>query len=607
MTQAASLHRRSPLLIAVCAAALVVLLPVRASAQKEAFIDAFVAFHSALAGRYGDEGGRVTASLERMSASLDAWERSSAAAEAELKARATTGPAELALHYLEQRQSAAAIAAMSAAVQAEPRRAALHLFLGLMHDAAGHVPEAAAAFRIAWELEPANPLHAYLAADRRAAGSDDSLGPLVTALMTANARGPVARLRAPFVLFALLDDAAADTPIFAPAAYAAGFRLMAEERYRDAIRQFRDATSLDPLVADPAGRSERVAQGIAALKERRGDAAIAHLEAALASLPKSSEAHRILGVAYRAVGRLAESITQFDAAVTLAPRDERARVALGSARAEARDMEAAERVLRETLELLPASGEARWALADVYEQLDRGAEAIPVLEAAAALTVPVGKARLYWRIADLAHRHQDYDKVVTALVWRTRLLPNEPIAHKDLGLAYSRAGRNDEALVELLMASLLGHEDAETLATMGQIHLTAGRFENAEPLLRRAVALDPRLPQARYALGSTLLRLGQAAEGKKELDEFQRLRAAALEDQRRGFEIATLTHEAELLVAAGRLEAALVPYQRAAALGAPAEVYRQLAAVYGKLGRSAERDRALAAYEQRRNSVETVK
>ena len=56
-----------------------------------------------------------------------------------------------------------------------------------------------------------------------------------------------------------------------------------------------------------------------------------------------------------------------------------------------------------------------------------------------------------------------------------------------------------------------------------------------------------------------------------------------------------------------RFEAALVPYQRAAALGAPAEVYRQLAAVYAKLGRSADRDKALAAYEQRRNSLETVK
>lgn len=391
--------------------------------------------------------------------------------------------------------------------------------------------------------------------------------------------------------------------MFAPAAYAGGFALIAEGRYRDAVEQFRSIVARDPLVADPAGRHEQVRQGIAALKERRGDAAIAHFQAAVAALPKSSEAHRILGVGHRAVGKLAESTTQFEAAVILAPRDERARVALGTTRAEARDLPAAERELRETIELLPASGEARWALADVYDALDRGPEAIATLEAAASLTVPAGKAPLYWRIAELAHRHQEYETVAAALSRRARLLPNEPIAHKDLGMAYSRAGRNDEALIELLMASLLGHDDAEMLGTIGQVHLTAGRFEAAEVALRRAIALDPRLPQARYALGSTLQRLGRSAEAKEQLDEFQRLQTAALEEQRRAFEIATLIHEAELAVQAGRLEAAIAPYEKAAALGAEPGVYLQLADIYAKLGRTAERDKALAAYEARRKAT----
>jgi tetratricopeptide (TPR) repeat protein len=350
-----------------------------------------------------------------------------------------------------------------------------------------------------------------------------------------------------------------------------------------------------------------VRQGIAALKERRGDAAIAHFEAAVAALPTSSEAHRILGVGYRAVGRLAESLAHFDAAVTLAPLDERARIALGTTHAEAGDLPAAERVLRETIERLPASGEARWALADVYEALDRGPDAIATLDEAASLTVPAGKAALYWRIAELAHRHQDFETVAAALSRRARLLPNEAGAHKDLGMAYSRAGRTDEALIELLMASLLGHEDAEMLGTMGQIHLAAGRFDAAEVALRRAIALDPRLPQARYALGSTLQRLGRSAEAKEQLDEFQRLRAAALEEQRRAFEIATLVHEAELAVQAGRLEAAIAPYEQAAALGAAPEVYQQLAAIYDKLGRTADRDKALAAYEERRKAAETAR
>ena len=562
--------------------ALLLLLPAPAAAQREAFVDALIAFHSALAGTYGDEGARVLASLDRMAASLEVWERAGRTADASL----TTGaPADLALHYLDQGQLADAIRAMEAAVQAEPRRAALHVFLGALHEAAGRQAEAAAAYRTAWTIEPRDPGHMYLAAD-------------LEGLMAAYARGE--RPRAPFLQLALVDDTTASTPVFAPAAYGAGFTAIAEGRYREAIERFREAAARDPLVADPAGRHERTLQGIAALKEKRGEAAVQHLQAAVAALPDSPEAHRVLGVVYRAMGRLPESLAAFDATIARAPRDERARIARGTTLAESGALDAAERSLRDTADMLPASGEARWALADVYERLGRGPDAIAVLQQAASLHVVAGKAALYWRIADLAHRQQDFERVVVELARRVRLRRNDPIAHRDLGMAHSRAGRNDEALLELLMAALLGHEDAEMLGAMGQIHLNAGRLDAAEPVLRRAIALDAQLPQPRYALGQTLLRLGRGVEAKQELDAFQRLRSAALADQRRSFEIETLMHEADLHVRAGRLEAAIAPYENAAGLGAPAEVYQRLAEIYEKLGRTAEQRKALAAYEQRR-------
>ena len=87
----------------------------------------------------------------------------------------------------------------------------------------------------------------------------------------------------------------------------------------------------------------------------------------------------------------------------LAPGDERARVALGSALIEAGRLEDAERALRDAIARLPASGDARWALADVYERQDRGTEAIRVLEESASLIVVAGKVHLYWRIAQIAH------------------------------------------------------------------------------------------------------------------------------------------------------------------------------------------------------------
>jgi Flp pilus assembly protein TadD len=311
---------------------------------------------------------------------------------------------------------------------------------------------------------------------------------------------------------------------------------VAQGRYKEAVTQFREAVRRDPLVVDPAAGTAAMVRGTEALRAGNFDAAIEHLRAAVEETPMSSEAHRILGAALRAKGDIAAGVERLREAVRLAPADERARVTLGRALAEAGRQDEAERALRETLEKLPASAETHWALADLYEQNDRGLEAVAELQRAAAMTVLAGKGALYFRLADLAHRHQDYELVASALGSRARLMPNEPGAHKDLGLAYARLGRQNLALVELVTTALLGLEDAETLAAIGQIHLEAGRFADAEEILRRAVARQPDLPQARYALGTALVRLGRAEEGKEHLAEFQRLRLQALEDQRRVFE-----------------------------------------------------------------------
>ena len=520
----------------VLAAAVVLLaLPLPSAAQKDSFRDSFISFHSALAGTYGDEGATASAALDRMDSSLVAWEQAQVKSAAELKARSAT-PAEFALFYAEAARFSEAADAMAAAIAAEQTRASLYAFQGLLLEASGRRQDAATTFLRAGTLDPADPVAAYLASARgRENPSAEELQPLVAALMTATDRRTQPRQKAPFVEFALINDASSRVPVFSPAAFADGFALFAKGQWRDAISQFRTALARDPLLVDPAGRHQQVLAGIKALREKRGPAALAELEAAVKALPDSAEAHRVLGVAYRALARLAESIRQLESAVRLAPGDERARVALGGTLAEAGRLADAERVLRETVAMLPASGLARWALADVYERLNKGLEAVGVLEEAATLTVVAGKAALYWRIAELAHRHQEFERVVVALSERARLLPNEPHAHKDLGLAYVRIGRDDEALVELLMTTLLGVEDVETLTAIGQIHLGAERFDAAEATLRRAVATDPKYSQARYALGTTLMRVGKTVEGKQQLDEFQRLRSAALDEQRRQF------------------------------------------------------------------------
>ena len=533
-------RRNGPALGVACLTLAACLFPAVAYAQKASFVDAFIRFHSRLIGTFGDEGPEIAAAIEDMASSLAGWRREADRLEADLTTAPGSAPADLAVLHLDRGRLDAALSAMDAAIQAEPSRAAFHRLRGLIHDAAGRRDEAVAALTRAWELDRSDPIAAYLLADRRtsldeAADIEPQLAALLDAYERTGAPEP-GRAPAPFFQLSLVSDLAADTPIFSPVLYADGLALVAAGRYEEAVARFREAAARDPLIADSSARSGPMAEGIAALREGRIAAALEPLAAAVNARPRSAEAHRILGGALKASGEAMRSVEHLTAAVRLAPEDERALVGLGRALIDAGRHAEAERALRDAVRVLPASAEARWALADLYETAGRADEAIRELETAATFLVLAGKHDLYWRRAELCHRQQDYACVTEALAERVRLVANEAGAHKDLGLAYTRRGRPAQALLELVMTALLGMEDADTLAAIGQIHLDAGRLAEAEVVLQRAVAMQPDLSQARYALGTTLVRLGRAAEGKQHLAEFQRLRTEALEQQQRTFE-----------------------------------------------------------------------
>jgi tetratricopeptide (TPR) repeat protein len=520
---------------------LLILVSTRAAAQKDPFIDAFIEFHTLLSGTYGDEGPAVSAALDKMAVALSVWEAANRKAEADLKSGPGGTPANLALFYLDAGRPGDALAAIDAAIEIEPRRAGLHMFRGVVLDGIGRGAEATTSLRTAWELDPNDAVTTYLLAERLSAGPDEDLEPQAAALLATYQRtGQSPRRRAPFIEVPLVDDRAADTPQFAPAAYAEGFALFGQARYLEAITAWRAAVSRDPLVADPASSSSQLAQGIATLKQGNVAQAIEQLASAIAASSSSSEAHRVLGTAYGASRNTEKSVEQLNEALRLAPENERARVTLGRVLVEAGRTDEAERTLREGIALLPVSGRMRWALADVYERRFDGPKAIRELEAATTLVVPAGKNRLYWRLTDLAHQIFDHEHVVSALAARTRLMRNDAGAHKSLGLAYLQAGQPTHALVELITSSLLGLEDAETLAAMGRIHLNAGRYAAAEEVLRKAIAAEPASAEARYALGSTLLRLGRTEEGKQQLAEFQRLQSAQLDERRKTIELELL-------------------------------------------------------------------
>src|SRR5437588_10501262 len=74
---------------AVALLAVFSMLPVAVAAQKDAFRDALIAFHTKVAGDYGDEGPLIAANLERMSSALAVWDETIRSVEQDLRPRLT--------------------------------------------------------------------------------------------------------------------------------------------------------------------------------------------------------------------------------------------------------------------------------------------------------------------------------------------------------------------------------------------------------------------------------------------------------------------------------------------------------------------------------------
>jgi tetratricopeptide (TPR) repeat protein len=349
----------------------------------------------------------------------------------------------------------------------------------------------------------------------------------------------------------------------------------------------------------------------------------------------------MLGVAYWLSADHEHSIEHLEQAVRLSPMDERARLMLARVLEEAGDIGRAEQLLVETVAKIPSSARAHFRLGRLREAANRTEDAVREYEAAVGIGVFTGEAPLLLDIGALHHREFDAARAEAAFARAIAARPNDGVAHRERGRALLDLGRADAAFVELAAALLVDAKDYESYVTLGQIHLDAGRYPQAIRLLTRAVAIEPDEPQGHYALAAALARSGRGDEASPHLDTFAKLQTLALEKRRHGIELSTarldagaLTEKGQFdravvawtrildewpdiaanhaglaaaLVGLGQLDTAAAHYERALALDAGTSVYRQLAALYERMGRpdAAAATRArLARTEQHAFGVE---
>ena len=176
---------------------------------------------------------------------------------------------------------------------------------------------------------------------------------------------------------------------------------------------------------------------------------------------------------HRLPAYLPTSIARIRAGLAAGAEHPDAPVVLGRALAEADSLDAAERVLAEAHAARPADHQAALWLGIVRRQAGRHADAVAPLRAA------------------------------------VRLAPRFTEARTQLAQALAGSGQTAEA-ASVLDAALALDPDRHAGAwnDLGFYRLQADGPDAALPALRRAVALDPRLPTARANLGTALLASG---------------------------------------------------------------------------------------------------
>jgi tetratricopeptide (TPR) repeat protein len=512
-------------------------------------------------------------------------------------------------------------------------RADVHVLRGLVLRELGTPAEALEAFRRARVLDPGNPVTAYylfdeerrsgvpgnreerrsgvpgnreerrsgVPGDREAAirgnasAAQEASEALAAAYPTLLQAKPQ-KSRTPFTRLVPLPGAAAGPPILPPAAYSQAFHDLERGDYERAIAEFRRAAASDSLIADPATGAEWMIRAVGALRQGRLADARSLLEQS--GRPRdSSEAHRVLGLVYWAQAEYEKSVASLKTAISLSPRNERARLALARVLNAAGRDDDAEGALHETVRLLPGSVLAHWWLTLAYEQTHRPAEARQEVEQVTAATA-FGQSQLYASIGRFALGDADGPAAIDAFARAVRANPNDPAMHRSLAGTLMQQDRDDEAVAEFVAALLIDPLDAAAHAGIGQIRLHAGRDADAVDALRRATDLAPGNSETRYALASALERLGRSEEAAQHFARVEQAQRQALADQRRELSVAALKQEAALRTAEGRFDAAIALYEKALTVEADPVVYGRLADLYAKVGRVADAARARALYEK---------
>ncbi|MDA9721885.1 tetratricopeptide repeat protein [Luminiphilus sp.] len=228
--------------------------------------------------------------------------------------------------------------------------------------------------------------------------------------------------------------------------------------------------------------------------------------------PKHPFGWKVLGVVLKQTGRLAESLSPMQSAVTLSPQDAEAHNNLGNTLKELGRLGESEASYRQAIALKPDFAEAHSNLGNALKELGRLDEAEACFRQAIALKNDIADA--HYNLGVMCQELGRLDEA-EATYKQAIALKNEYVdAHNNLGNTLKELGRLDEAEASYRQVIALKPDFAEAYSNLGNALTALGRLDEAEACFRQAIALKSDYAEAYNNLGGTLQELGRLRDAE---------------------------------------------------------------------------------------------
>jgi tetratricopeptide (TPR) repeat protein len=425
--------------------------------------------------------------------------------------------------YLDRGLTPDALDQFRRATSISPKWAEAALLLGLAYEAQGKHGDAGRALSAAARAKPDSAAIGYARVQHAVAGGvEDEISRALLDFRDRHDRvvrpsTPGAQAT-PFVRLGLLRESAGVAPVFAPALYAEGFRLLNGRHFTEAVASFQRALDSQGGARDEHDRLA-LAEGLAA--PGNVEDAERALKEATAALPESGQAYYRLGRLYQSQSRMPEALAAFTAGgerVVIVGRDSLYET-IAALRVADGDFAGAIAAYRLQLDANPNNAAAHRRLGDLYAQDGHLGESLA--EYAASLSIDPRDADTHASRAQALLRLSRFADAEAAARIAVALEPGHEAAQYALGTALMRTERAEEGLAvlqrfERLQVATRARNDAawqiKLLTDQAREHAAREEYETAANFLRRAATYAPADGSIPLAAGALLMKAGKFEE-----------------------------------------------------------------------------------------------